>query len=80
MWVNESAANSTLAPPLSGLKDALFHPAITTMTAKQTNNRLKLREEEQARTTALELDQSLSWLSLSADLAKKAMDFDGCKN
>jgi hypothetical protein len=25
--VNESAANSTLAPPLSGLKDALFHPA-----------------------------------------------------
>lgn len=28
MWVNESAANSTLAPPMSGLKDALFHPSI----------------------------------------------------
>lgn len=28
MWMNESAANSILAPPVSGLKDALFRPSL----------------------------------------------------
>ena len=65
MWVNESAANSTLAPPLSGLKDALFHPAITTnhdgggkLTTNQKRGRTNMHDA-QLRLLALDLSEQL---------------------
>jgi hypothetical protein len=47
MWVNESAANSTLAPPLSGLKDALFHQAIVVATNHDGGGGDKLNDQQQ---------------------------------
>lgn len=35
MWMNESAANSILAPPVSGLKDALFRPSLPSKPKKK---------------------------------------------